>query len=308
VPPGSTPRRPTRRAITAAAVGAVGVAAAGVAASTLGRSRAAETGAAPSPSSATADSAHAPAAPGWILEWEDGFDLPALDTATWTVVQGPGQSDLRDQHVNDPAMVRLEGGNLVVTARREDADGLPYRAGSITTRGKRTLGPHGRLTSWQLLTAGTGVGVGVALFGQDIDEVGWPACGEIDATEIALGRPGAPFGSVHGPGYSGGAAISGTYAGPLTSVVDRWVEHTLDWNAERIEWALDGVVYQTARRDDPRATGGWPFDQPCFVQVFVTVGSFASGDVDLADWPVAADGVPEFTARFDGIRFERWQS
>jgi len=64
----------------------------------------------------------------------------------------------------------------------------------------------------------------------------------------------------------------------------------------------------TARRDDPRATGGWPFDQPCFVQVFVTVGSFASGDVDLADWPVAADGVPEFTARFDGIRFERWQS
>ncbi|WP_435091972.1 glycoside hydrolase family 16 protein [Clavibacter michiganensis] len=242
---------------------------------------------------------------GWITVWEDGFGGGALDTGSWSAIVGGGQSDLRDQQYNDAGMVFLDGQNLVLKARKEPTNGFAYRAGSITTRGKRVLGPHGRLTTRQYLTTGTGVGVGVCLFGEDIDAVGWPQCGEIDATEIALGRPGAPFGSIHGPGYSGASPISGTYTGPLDSLAGRWVEHTLEWSSSEITWAIDGHVYHSATPADPRAAGGWPFDQPFFVQIVVTVGSWASGDVDLADWPVAADGVPEFSAVIDLIRFEQ---
>jgi len=250
--------------------------------------------------------ARAAATGGWVTVWEDQFRGAALDSGSWSPIVGGGQTDLRDQQYDDAAMVFLDGQNLVLKARKESLNGFAYRAGSITTRGKRVLGPHGRLTTRQFLTTGTGVGVGVCLFGEDIDRVGWPQCGEIDATEIALGRPGAPFGSIHGPGYSGASPISSTYAGPLASLAGRWVEHTLEWSPSAITWAIDGHVYHSAAPTDPRAAGGWPFDQPFFVQLVVTVGSWASGDVDLADWPVAADGVPEFSAVFDLIRFERW--
>ncbi|MBF4623009.1 family 16 glycosylhydrolase [Clavibacter sp. VKM Ac-2872] len=252
-----------------------------------------------------ANTARAAAADGWVTVWEDQFSGGALDPGSWSAIVGGGQTDLRDQQYNDAGMVFLDGQNLVLKARKEPANGFAYRAGSITTRGKRVLGPHGRLTTRQYLTTGTGVGVGVCLFGEDIDSVGWPQCGEIDATEIAIGRPGAPFGSIHGPGYSGASPISGTYTGPLDSLAGRWVEHTLEWSPSEISWAIDGQVYHSATPTDPRAAGGWPFDRAFFVQIVVTVGSWASGDVDLADWPVAADGVPEFSAVIDLIRFEQ---
>ena len=129
-------------------------------------------------------------------------------------------------------------------------------------------------------------------------------CGEIDAVEIALARPGNPFGSVHGPGYSGGSPISAVRSGdPLTY---RWSEHVLEWEPGRISWAVDGEVFHVARSDDPRAAGGWLFDQPFFVTVVVTVGSGASGPVDLATWPQDEDGTRiDAYASVDLLRFEQ---
>ncbi|NQX16606.1 family 16 glycosylhydrolase [Rathayibacter sp. VKM Ac-2857] len=244
----------------------------------------------------------------WVTLWQDDFAGTALDLTSWSTMSGPGQTDLRDQQYNDPGMVSIDGQNLVLKARHEPLNGFAYRAGSITTRNKRVLGPHGRLTTRQFLTPGTGAGLGVCLFGQNIDSVGWPSCGEIDATEIALGRPGSPFGSIHGPGYSGGSPIANTYSGPLPTLAGRWVDHVLDWSPWSITWSIDGTVYHSATPSDPRASAGWPFDQAFFVQLVVTVGSWASGDVNLADWPTGNGGIPEFSAIFDSIRFEQWQA
>jgi beta-glucanase (GH16 family) len=45
------------------------------------------------------------------------------------------------------------------------------------------------------------------LLGSNIDEVGWPQCGEIDIMEYR-GQEPTKVGTVHGPGYSGGASIT----------------------------------------------------------------------------------------------------
>ena len=242
--------------------------------------------------------------PLWRTVWQDDFSSGSLDPAVWTPAEHGGNRDLRELQYNDPSMVAIEGGNLVLHARRQDRDGYPYLAGSLSTKGKLVLGPHGRLSTRQYLSPGAGLGVGVCLYGADIDTVGWPACGEIDATEIALGRPSSPFGSVHGPGYSGGQPLTGTYEGP--SLVDRWVEHVLEWEPGRISWAIDGEVYHEASSADPRAAGGWPFEQPFFLTVVMTVGSYASGEVDESTWPRGADGSPvDPYAVFESFRFEQ---
>lgn len=241
--------------------------------------------------------------PRWVVAFEDTFDT-ALDGSVWTAADYGGNRDLNEQQYNDPSMVAIEGGNLVLHASERAKAGYPYVAGAVSTKDKLTLGPYGRLTTKQLLGPGHGLGVGVCLYGQNIDAVGWPACGEIDATEIAMARPGELFASVHGPGYSGGNPISATRSGE--SLVDRWAEHTLTWEPGRITWALDSVPYQVAESTDPRAAAGWPFDQPFFLTVVMTVGSHLSGPVDTQTWPRSADGATvEPYAVFDFIRFEQ---
>ncbi|MEK8228910.1 family 16 glycosylhydrolase [Oerskovia sp. M15] len=200
-----------------------------------------------------------------------------------------GNRDLGELQYNDPALVSVENGNLVLRAQASGRDGYQYVAGSVSSKDKLTIGPYGRLTTRQLLGPGAGIGFAVALYGEDIDAVGWPACGEIDATEIALARPGSPFASIHGPGYSG-SPISAT--GNVPSLVDRWAEHTLVWEPTRISWAIDGQVYHVAEASDPRAAGGWPFNQPFFITMVLTIGSTLSGPVDVETWPRDAAGEP----------------
>jgi beta-glucanase (GH16 family) len=242
----------------------------------------------------------------WRTVWEDRFLGSALNTSNWTVYDGPGQTDLRDQQWNDPSMVTVGGGRLALRAQPVPKNGFSYIAGSLSSKGKRSVGPHGRLTTRQFLHPGHGASVGVCLFGTNIDEVGWPAAGEIDATEIALSKPGSPFGSAHGPGYSGEAPISATYDGPLDSLVGRWVTHSLEWEPGVLRWAIDGHVYHEARADDPRAGAGWPFDASFFIVLTLTVGSYLGGDVDVSTWP-RENGIGTRTARaeFDYIRFEQ---
>lgn len=240
----------------------------------------------------------------WNVVWEDDFSGSTVDPEVWTLADYGGNRDLNEQQYNDPEMVALEEGNLVLHARAREQAGYPYVAGSISSKGKLTVGPYGRLTTRQLLGPGSGLGFGVCLYGADIDSAGWPACGEIDATEIALARPSSPFASIHGPGYSGGSPISVT--GDVPSLVNRWAEHVLEWEPGRLTWAIDGQVYHVAEATDPRASGGWPFDQPFFVTIVLTVGSYLSGPVDIATWPQDETGNPiDAYAVVDFVRFEQ---
>lgn len=221
----------------------------------------------------------------------------------WTAADYGGNRDLGELQYNSPSMVAIEDGNLVLHATPRDHDGYTFLAGSISSKDKITIGPYGRLTTRQLLGPGAGLGFGVCLYGADIDSAGWPACGEVDATEVALARPGQSIGSIHGPGYSGGEPISATWAGP--SLVDRWAEHVLEWEPGRMTWSVDGKTYHTAESSDPRAAGGWPFDQPFFITIVMTVGSALSGAVDLSTWPRRQDEeTPTAYAVVDLLRFE----
>lgn len=236
--------------------------------------------------------------------WEDRFNQGQLDTEYWTALDYGGNRDLGEQHYNDPLMVSVDGGNLVLRARRNARNGFAYTAGSISTKDKAALGPHGRLTTRQLISSGDGIGVGVCLYGVNIDDVGWPACGEIDATEIAVARGDRPFASVHGPGYSGGSPISAIRQGD--SLIGRWAEHTLEWEPGLISWAIDGDTYHVAEATDPRAAAGWPFDQPFFVTIVMTVGSGLSGPPNHGTWPRDENGNEiDPYAVFDFIRFEQ---
>ena len=49
------------------------------------------------------------------------------------------------------------------------------------------------------------------MFGQDIDQVGWPRCGKIDVMENFGKDPTVVHGTVHGPGYAGPDGITAAF-------------------------------------------------------------------------------------------------
>ena len=217
--------------------------------------------------------------PGWVLDWHDEFDGRTLDRTTWlpeTGGNGWGNQELQF-YTDRPDNVRVDGGNLVIEARKEDHGGRHYTSARIKTAGKieRT---YGRYEARIKIPRGQGIWPAFWMLGADIGQAGWPRCGEIDIMENIGREPDLVHGTLHGPGYSGAKAIGkpqrldkGTYA-------DDYHVYAVEWEPRVIRWYRDGILYHTARSDT--VTGDWVFEHPFFMILNLAVGGAWPGNPD----------------------------
>jgi|GEM_PF-246231 len=236
----------------------------------------------------------------WDQVWADEFDDASLDTATWgyDVGGGCGPSGSFDtscswgnqesQYYTDGDNARIENGSLVLEAREEEApNGInPYTSARVLSSGKKTA-QYGRVDVRATLPQGQGIWPALWMLGDNIGEVGWPNCGEIDIMELVGNDPDTVHGTVHGPGYSGGDAIGGSYS--LDSATFAEGPHTFSivWDPDQIKWFVDGTQYHTVTRSEVESAGNeWVFDDSEFFFIFnVAVGG---------EWP----GYPDDTTTF----------
>jgi hypothetical protein len=117
------------------------------------------------------------------------------------------------------------------------------------------------------------------MLGADIDQVAWPQAGEIDIMENVGRLPNQVFGTLHGPGYSGGQS----YGGSLDlgkPVSEGFHTFAVEWQPDRITWLLDGSPYFTATPQDPFLQGKeWVFNHPFYMLLNVAVGGNFGGAV-----------------------------
>jgi beta-glucanase (GH16 family) len=119
------------------------------------------------------------------------------------------------------------------------------------------------------------------MLGADLPPVGWPECGEIDIMEARGQEPAVVHGSLHGPGYSGGEAITQSYTLPNGARFDQdFHVFSVEWEESRIAFEVDGSVYQTVRRTDVETRGRWVFDHPFYVILNLAVGGNFVGSPD----------------------------
>jgi beta-glucanase (GH16 family) len=223
-----------------------------------------------------------------VLTWSDEFDGPAgqaPDTVTrWRYDVGTnwGNNQL-EYDTNRTENVSLDGqGHLVIVARREDYLGSAYTSARINTRGHFQQA-RGRFEARLRLPSGQGLWPAFWLLGADISQVPWPGCGEIDIMEYRGQEPSVVHGSLHGPGYSGGSALTQAFTLPVGRFDTGFHVFAVDWSAERVTWSVDGIEYRTVTPADlPKDANGvrasWVFDHPFFVILNVAVGgSFVGG-------------------------------
>ena len=239
----------------------------------------------------------APTAPraAWKLVWRDEFDGASLDAARWVRETGGGGwgNDELEFYTDRPENARVENGQLVIEARQESFGGRQYTSARLKTEG---LGAwkDGRVEARMRIPRGQGLWPAFWMLGDDIAQVGWPACGEIDIMENIGREPRRVHGTVHGPGYSGAQGVSAPYdlAGPGTFADDYHV-YAVEWEADAIRWYVDGVRYATVTPKD--LSGPWVFDRPFFIILNVAVGG---------SWPGSPDSTTVFpqTLRVDYVR------
>lgn len=210
----------------------------------------------------------------WQLVWEDEFDGPAgqsPDSTKWGFDIGTDWGNQQLEYDTDrPENVSLDGsGNLAIVARKESYMGQEYTSARIVTRDLYEP-THGWFAARIKLPAGQGIWPAFWLLGANIESVGWPTCGEIDIMEYRGQEPGTVHGSLHGPGYSGGAAITQRFDLGNGSFDKGFHVFAVEWTSNWIKWYVDDINYHLVKRGDQN--GDWVFDHPFYIILNVAVG------------------------------------
>ncbi|MEZ4827767.1 MAG: glycoside hydrolase family 16 protein [Bacteroidia bacterium] len=213
----------------------------------------------------------------WTLTWSDEFDGTAGQAPkgeNWAFDIGTGENGWGNgefQFYTDRAEnVSLDGeGHLVMTARRETFGGANFTSARITTKGLFSQA-YGRFEASIKTPYGPGVWPAFWMLGTNIDDVSWPQCGEIDIMELRGQQPNIVHGTLHGPGYSAGGSVSGSYSLPNDRFDNDFHLYAVEWYEDRIDFFVDEFLYQRITPED--VSGEWVYNQPFFLIMNVAVG------------------------------------
>lgn len=187
-------------------------------------------------------------------------------------------------------------GNLVIRATRTGAGQYDcYYAGNcqwisskLVTLGKLHV-KYGRISIRLKSAQGAGTWPAFWTLGTNINQVGWPRCGEIDVVELAGKTPFTVWGTPHGPISAGPGNGGSTQL--LVAAHQQFHTYTVDWYPDRIVWYLDSKPYYTFRKSENEAD--WVFDDWQYLILNLAMGGGFGGSIDpnLTDAQIEVDWV-----------------
>ncbi|TAI48449.1 glycoside hydrolase family 16 protein [Flagellimonas allohymeniacidonis] len=196
-----------------------------------------------------------------------GFDIG-------TGIDGWGNNELQ-YYTDRTDNVEIQNGVLLITAREEAFEGSAYTSARLTTKDKFEQ-QYGRFEARIRLPFGQGIWPAFWMLGADIDENPWPGAGEIDIMEYRGQEPTILVGSIHGPGYSGGDAISKEYTLENDRFDTGFHVFGIEWGPDFINYYVDDVLYNRITPEDveeeTNGEGTWVFNKPFFILMNLAVG------------------------------------
>ena len=211
------------------------------------------------------------------LVWSDDFDADTINANYWNIETGnPGVNN--EKEYNQRANLAVVEGNLVITAKKEDAGGFHYTSARINSMGKIT-GAYGRVEARIKMPMSVGLEPAFWCLGADVELVPWPACGEIDIVQHANAE-NLVYGTMR---WDNMGLTSVGYS--LTTTPGDYHIYAIDWDVNSIKWYVDDKLYLTSSiRSGAYNTGA--FQRPFFIILSMAVGDdFTGSSVDETKLP-----------------------
>ncbi|MEX2568465.1 MAG: glycoside hydrolase family 16 protein [Cyclobacteriaceae bacterium] len=222
---------------------------------------------------------------GYTLVWNDEFDAQTL-SSDWVFETGDGcpnlcgwgNNELQYYHREN---TELKDGYLVVTAKEENMGGKNYTSSRLKTQGQRNF-RFGRIDIRAALPQGQGIWPAFWMLGENITEVPWPACGEIDIMEMiggsADGRDNTVHGTLHWDNNGNYASDGGKRSLSEGAILkDNFHVYSLIWEENQISWLLDDEVFHIM---DISPAAMDEFREPFFLLINMAVGGNWPGNPD----------------------------
>ena len=237
---------------------------------------------------------------GYILEWADEFNAN-LNTENWVFETGdgtdyglpPGWGNNERQIYTTSSQNSIilgddEGNSVLAIIARQEPGNNKYSSAKITSQNLHGF-RFGRIEARIKVPKGKGLWPAFWLLGENITEIDWPGCGEIDIMEVIGHQPGVVNSTVHytndenkhesdGTGFDSGMDLSANYH-----------IYRVDWSPESMKFYMDdNLVHEVFIMDDMKE-----FLRSFYIIFNVAVGGNWPGDPDettvfpqrmLIDW------------------------
>ena len=221
--------------------------------------------------------------------WNDEFDGEAIDTSKWTFETGAtgwGNNEW-EYYTARTENAYVQEGILHIRANKESYEGASYTSARLITKGKFSF-TYGTIEARIALPLGKGIWPAFWMLGENIDDVSWPACGEIDIIE-AVNEENIVYGTNHWA-YEGqhaeyGNNTSDYYGTSIALDITQFHTYRLTWDEKAIAMYVDDFKYHEISIENS-AGGTDAFHKPFFLLLNIAVaGNWPRFEVDDAQFP-----------------------
>jgi len=252
------------------------------------------------------------------LVWSDEFDQDGpVSQDKWNVETIPPNNGSwwngeLQFYTDKEDNIRVEEGLLKITAKYESYEGKNYTSARINTQDKFEF-TYGRVEMRAKLPNWEGMWPAFWLLGANIDEIGWPNCGELDILEhgdyvkdSTSNDPGLISSVVHyGPQdysrqttnvpgkifFDTGQARFIRSEKIIEKPFEEYHTYSMQWSPDKIQFFIDEELHL----EFPMQSQHSPFDKPFFLLLNLAVGGhWTDGYV--------ASGFTEATYKIDYVR------
>lgn len=253
----------------------------------------------------------------WVLVWRDEFNGEKLDPSKWAREENGygGGNHERQFYSTDPKYCHTKDGKLNISVYRDPYTSVDGKTQAYSSARIRTLHraqwKYGRFEIRAKMPDGQGMWPAVWLLPTASPYGGWASSGEIDIIESRGSEVDKTTGALHfGGPWPRNTYLAGAYSFPEKNAAQDYHTYVLEWDKDKISWAVDGVTYQTINKeqwhsekapDQPSA----PFDQAFHLIINVAVdGRFFQKTKQRSD--LLPDKAFPQTLLVDYVRVYQW--
>ena len=221
--------------------------------------------------------------------WNDEFNT--IDTSKWTFEIGTGSNGWGNSeweyYTDRSENAYVQDGILHIRANKEDYKGSKYTSARMITKGKFTF-TYGTVEARIALPTGKGIWPAFWMLGANIDQVSWPACGEIDIIE-SINDESIVYGTNHwdynGDHASYGNNTSDFHGAKKALDITQFHTYKLTRDDKIIAMYVDDFKYHEISIEN-NSGGTNAFHKPQFFLLNVAVaGNWPGFDVDDTQFP-----------------------